>query len=148
MMQYVSSDDNKMYNIHKPKKRPDVMTRALWGPPSSPPIDGMRLSIISAMANRANEQKITVEKPKLPASTTNLVLFFQWYMAAAVHARPMPRNTLTAFEPVTFPTELSAYLSCIAATLLANVSTTNWILIKKKIKKTLFEVPHVDWLKI
>jgi hypothetical protein len=43
-------------------------------------------------------------------------------MEAANHARPMPRNTFTAFEPVTLPTDESAYLSCTAATLLANVS--------------------------
>lgn len=34
----------------------------------------------------------------------------------------MPKNTLTAFEPFTLPIELSAYLSCSAATLDANVS--------------------------
>lgn len=39
-----------------------------------------------------------------------------------VHATPMPRNTFTALLPVTLPTEASAYLSWIAATLLANVS--------------------------
>jgi len=37
----------------------------------------------------------------------------------------MPKKTFTAFEPVTLPTELSAYLSLIAATLLANVSLNN-----------------------
>lgn len=35
---------------------------------------------------------------------------------------PMPRNTLTALEPVTLPMEASAYWSWIAATLLAKVS--------------------------
>ena len=38
------------------------------------------------------------------------------------HATPIPRKTLTALLPVTFPMEESAYLSFIAATLLANVS--------------------------
>lgn len=41
---------------------------------------------------------------------------------AIVHAIPIPRNTLTAFEPVTLPIEESAYLSLMAATLDANVS--------------------------
>ena len=36
--------------------------------------------------------------------------------------KPMPRKTFTAFEPLTFPMELSAYLSCSAATFEANVS--------------------------
>lgn len=36
--------------------------------------------------------------------------------------RPIPRNTLTALDPVTFPTAASAYLELTAAALLANVS--------------------------
>lgn len=122
MTQYDSKEDRMRYIIHNKKKRPDVIIRDLYGPPSSPPIDGKRLNIMRAIANSANEQNTTVEKPKLPAFTTNFVPFWKWYRAATVHARPIPKNTLTAFEPVTFPTELSAYLSCIAATLLANVS--------------------------
>ena len=43
-------------------------------------------------------------------------------MAAIVHAIPIPKNTFTAFEPVTLPTEASAVSSSIAATLLAKVS--------------------------
>lgn len=43
-------------------------------------------------------------------------------MVATTHGRPRPRNTLTEFDPVTFPTAASAYLSYCAATLLANVS--------------------------
>ena len=35
----------------------------------------------------------------------------------------MPRKTLTAFEPVTLPTEASAVSSWMAATLLAKVSS-------------------------
>ena len=38
------------------------------------------------------------------------------------HDKPIPRKTFTAFEPLTFPIELSAYLSCSAATFDANVS--------------------------
>ena len=44
------------------------------------------------------------------------------YIAATVQAIPMPRKTLTAFEPVTLPIDASAYWSPMAATLLANVS--------------------------
>lgn len=43
-------------------------------------------------------------------------------MAAMDQATPMPRKTFTALLPVTFPMEASAYWSCVAATLLANVS--------------------------
>ena len=43
-------------------------------------------------------------------------------MAAMDHAIPIPRKTLTALEPVTLPTELSAVSSSIAAVLEAKVS--------------------------
>jgi len=43
-------------------------------------------------------------------------------MAAIIHGNPRPRKTLTEFDPVTFPIELSAYFSWIAACLLANRS--------------------------
>lgn len=43
-------------------------------------------------------------------------------MAAMDQATPMPKKTFTALLPVTFPMEASAYWSCVAATLLANVS--------------------------
>ena len=36
-------------------------------------------------------------------------------MAAIAHASPMPKNTLTALEPVTLPMEESAVLSWMAA---------------------------------
>ena len=49
-----------------------------------------------------------------------------------VHAIPIPRNTLTALEPVTLPTEASAYGSPQAATLLAKVSEKY---VKKKVMK-------------
>lgn len=38
------------------------------------------------------------------------------------HGSPSPRNTLTEFEPVTFPTAESACLPSLAADILANVS--------------------------
>ena len=43
-------------------------------------------------------------------------------MAASVHGRPKPKNTLTELLPVTLPTELSAVASICAACLLANKS--------------------------
>merc|ERR1711964_783864 len=39
-----------------------------------------------------------------------------------LHGRPNPRKTLTLFDPVTLPILASAYGSCSAAVLLANVS--------------------------
>lgn len=57
-----------------------------------------------------------------PGSTLNTDPLHQWYTAAMVHATPIPRKTFTALLPVTLPTLASAYLSCMAATLLANVS--------------------------
>ena len=44
-------------------------------------------------------------------------------MAAMVQAIPIPRKTLTALEPVTLPTELSAVSSSIAEVLEAKVSS-------------------------
>lgn len=38
----------------------------------------------------------------------------------------MPKKTFTAFEPLTLPIELSAYLSCSAATFDAKVSEREW----------------------
>ena len=52
-------------------------------------------------------------------------------MAAIDHAIPIPRKTLTALEPVTFPTELSAVSSSIAAVLEAKVSKKYKIVRKK-----------------
>lgn len=63
-----------------------------------------------------------IEETYFPGSTRNFSPLLQWMMAARVQATPMPRNTLTALDPVTLPTDASAYLSWQAATLLANVS--------------------------
>lgn len=84
----------------------------------------VRRSSRRKIAKSANEQNNVTEKAKLPAFTAKPpgVPLTQWYKAATSHAKPIPKNTLTAFDPVTFPIELSAYLSCTAATLLANVS--------------------------
>ncbi len=43
-------------------------------------------------------------------------------MAAMVHGKPRPRNTLTELLPVMLPIALSAVFSFLAAILLANVS--------------------------
>jgi len=45
-----------------------------------------------------------------------------------VHAIPIPRNTFTALEPVTLPTEASAVSSSIAAVFEANVSEGEYLL--------------------
>ena len=44
-------------------------------------------------------------------------------LPAIDQAIPIPKKTLTALLPVTFPIDASAYSSCMAATLLANVSS-------------------------
>ena len=70
----------------------------------------------------ANEQnKVTLNAIE-PFSTLNFESSKWWYHADIAHGKPIPRNTLTAFEPLTLPIELSAYLSCSAATFDANVS--------------------------
>ena len=86
------------------------------------------------------------EKPKLPGSTLNWVPYNQWWNAANVHAKPIPKKTFTAFEPVTLPTELSAYLSFIAATLLANVSSflNEWMIISHYNQKNFCIKPGKD----
>lgn len=43
-------------------------------------------------------------------------------MLAISHGNPNPRNTLTELLPVTLPIALSAYFSCLAATIEANRS--------------------------
>ncbi len=58
----------------------------------------------------------------LPAETWNCKPWASQKMAARDQAMPIPRKTLTALEPVTLPTELSAVSSWMAATLEANVS--------------------------
>lgn len=66
--------------------------------------------------------KRVTEKARFPGSTLNALPLERQTTAAMVQATPMPRKTLTALEPVTFPMEASAYWSWMAATLLANVS--------------------------
>lgn len=59
---------------------------------------------------------------KEPAGTLKTVPLEAWTIAAIAQATPMPRKTLTAFDPVTFPIEESAVLSWIAAIFDAKVS--------------------------
>lgn len=99
-----------------------VGTLYLVSPPNSPPIAFDRLSNRMIMARTAVEQNMVTENAKLPGSTSKVVPLAAWYMAARDHAIPSPKNTLTALLPVTLPIEESAYLSFMAATLLANVS--------------------------
>ena len=58
-----------------------------------------------------------------------------------VHAIPIPRKTLTALEPVTLPTELSAVSSSIAAVLEAKVSV-KMIIWGKKFSRNLLARSH------
>jgi hypothetical protein len=60
-------------------------------------------------------------------------------MAATNHAIPIPKNTLTAFEPVTLPIEESAVLSCLAALTEANVSKSRKV---RELKFQKYEVTY------
>lgn len=91
------------------------------GPPSSPPYTARR-TIRTAHVTAARMQNVVTEKASAPGSTSNSVPRKKCTMAASDQAMPMPRNTLTAFDPVTLPIDESAYWSFTAATLDANVS--------------------------
>lgn len=92
------------------------------GPPSSPPMDGLRRSISSPIEKKAKMVKSVTEKASEPGSTRKTLPLTSQYTAATDQATPMPKNTLTALLPVTFPIHASAYWSWVAATLLAKVS--------------------------
>lgn len=53
--------------------------------------------------------KSVTEKASDPGSTRKTFPLTSQYMADTDQATPMPRNTLTALLPVTFPTDASAY---------------------------------------
>ena len=93
------------------------------GPPNSPKIFGcllriakIAMQIIEPIKNKA---RLVANEP---AATRNTVPLYQWYIAAIAHAIPMPKNTFTAFEPVTLPIDESAVLSCLAELTDAKVS--------------------------
>ena len=90
------------------------------GPPNSPP--NLRLMSKIMMVMTAIMQNTVTDIARSPAFTIKSLSSTLQYIAAIDHAMPIPRNTLTALLPVTFPIEESAYLSLMAATLLANVS--------------------------
>ena len=101
----------------------DVIVLAFLGPPSSAPMFGLNRRYINMpMQINASTQNTITEKPRDPGSTKNFPPLSEWYTAATDHASPMPKNTLTEFEPVTLPTDESAVSSFIVATLLAKVS--------------------------
>lgn len=85
-------------------------------------MDGLRRSINTPIHKKAKMVKSVTEKASDPGSTRKTFPLTSQYMADTDQATPMPRNTLTALLPVTFPTDASAYWSCVAATLLAKVS--------------------------
>lgn len=100
-----------MYRNQSPKKSSEVRILGIRGPPSSPPIDGLRRSINTPIEKNAKMVKSVTENASEPGSTRKtLPLTFQ-YTAATDQATPMPKNTLTALLPVTFPTHASAYWS-------------------------------------
>src|SRR5206468_265881 len=78
-----------------------------------------------------------------PICNSYLTLY-SWIMAAINHGRPSPKNTLTEFDPVTFPIALSAYFSWIAATLLANKSGSDVPSDTKVIARKL--IHNLTWL--
>lgn len=80
-------------------------------PPSSPPMDGRRRTISSATVNKAKMVKSVTEKASDPGSTRKTLPLTSQYTAATDQATPIPKNTLTALLPVTFPIDASAYWS-------------------------------------
>lgn len=100
-----------MYRNHSPKKSSEVRTLGTRGPPSSPPMDGLRRSIKTPILKKPKIVKSVTEKASEPGSTRKTLPLTSQYMAATDQATPMPKNTLTALLPVTFPTEASAYWS-------------------------------------
>ena len=92
--------------------------------------------------SRAQAEKTATENESVPAGTANPTgmpgvyqgsfayrachavaspMYLQ-YRAADSHGRPRPRKTFTLLEPVMLPMEASAYGSCLAAVIEANVS--------------------------
>lgn len=90
------------------------------GPPNSPPI--FLLKTKTATQITASIQYTVTDIANVPGGTSNSVPLMAWYTDAMVQAKPIPKNTLTALLPVTFPIDESAYLSPTAAVLLAKVS--------------------------
>lgn len=111
-----------MYKSHRSTKRQDVRSLAVRGPPSSPPISGLRRYSSTPTLMKAKMVKRVTEKASVPGDTLNCSPLAAWQMAAMDQATPMPRKTFTALLPVTLPMDASAYWSWVAATLLANVS--------------------------
>lgn len=88
------------------------------------------------MATTASVQNIVTENANVPGGTSNPLSSprIAETIAHSVHAIPIPKKTLTALLPVTLPMLESAYLSCMAATLLAKVSANQCTSHKRKIQ--------------
>lgn len=127
-----------MYRNQSPKKSSEVRTLGIREPPSSPPIEGLRLSINTPIHRKAKMVKSVTEKASEPGSTSKTLPLILQYTAATVQATPIPKNTLTALLPVTFPTHASAYWSWVAATLLAKVSGKRVVGKRLLVKQVLF----------
>jgi len=97
------------------------------GPPSSPPIN-ILLSVKIEKQMTDVIKNMNTEKPSLPAGTSYSAVHFTpfghicraesgystiprefMYIEVITQGRPSPKNTLTEFEPVTFPIAESAY---------------------------------------
>lgn len=95
---------------HSDTNSSDVIILQVRGPPSSPPatVARRRYNSVTTHTTARMVNKVT-EKAKFPGSTLNTSPLERQATAAMVHATPMPKNTLTALEPVTLPMEASAY---------------------------------------
>ena len=80
------------------------------------------LNISTQTPRPTSPVKTTTLKPRSPGSTANSHPRHFWTMAPRSQAKPIPRKTLTALDPVTLPIAASAVSSAIAAARLANVS--------------------------
>lgn len=127
-----------MYRNQSPKKSNEVRTLGIRAPPSSPPMEGLRRSINTPIQRKAKMVKSVTEKASEPGSTSKTLPLILQYTAATVQATPIPKNTLTALLPVTFPTHASAYWSWVAATLLAKVSGKRVVGKRLIVKEVLF----------
>lgn len=97
------------YITHNPTKKQVVqILKFLFLPPNSPPILGRRRITNSMMAAMAKQQNTVTLNANEPGFTSKGLPSMACFTDAIVQAIPMPRKTLTALLPVTFPIEESA----------------------------------------
>lgn len=114
-----------MYTNQREQKKPIDPYLPNLEPPSSPPTTNLLMTKENKQMQATTTKTITVN-PRDAAGTKYTPVSFAVlpysHMEAMTHGRPSPRNTLTEFEPVTFPTAESAYFSAWAAAIDAKVS--------------------------